>query len=54
MSVEKKITPKVQFQPEAARAIFMKGVLAEAVQQGYGVEAQGRLLVVALRAWEGR
>lgn len=48
------ITPENQFQPGPLRQAFLKGVLIEAHEQGYAVEAQGRLLVLALRAWERR
>ena len=48
------ITPKDQGQPEPRRYLFLQGVLKEAVVQGYSIEDQGRLYVVALRAYESR
>lgn len=48
------ITAENQHQPDEARAAYLAGVLDEARRQGFSKEAEGRLLVVAIRAWEGR
>jgi hypothetical protein len=49
-----KITDANQNDPHQLRTSFLQGVLHEAHEQGYSKHAAGRLLVVALRAWERR
>ncbi len=55
MNTDTAITPEKQAHPDDKhRWLFLKGVLLEALIQGYSIEDRGRLFVVALRAWEGR
>ncbi len=54
MNKDGKITPKNQNNPEPARALFLQGVMDQAQEEGYGTRDTGKLLVVALRAWEDR
>lgn len=56
MNESNHITSKNQAHPQdqSLRRIFLEGVMQEASVQGYGVKDQGRLFVVALRAFEGR
>lgn len=49
-----KITPLNQVKILTGREAFLQGVLLEAGHQGYSLEGQGRLFVVALRSWEKR
>ena len=48
------ITPKNQGYPDDTRRLFIAGALHEAEQQGYSIFARGRILVLAMRTWEGR
>lgn len=48
------ITEDNQRQPDVVRQAFLNGVMVEAHVQGYSKAATGRLLVLALRTWEGR
>jgi hypothetical protein len=48
------ITSENQHQPDLQRKAFLEGVIAEAHKNGYSMASVGRLVVVALRAWEGR
>lgn len=54
MNGNEPITHENQHQPDKARAAFLAGVLDEARRQGYSTESYGRLVVVAIRAWEKR
>jgi hypothetical protein len=54
MDPKQPITSDNQHQPDQQRAKYLDGVIAEAHRNGYSMESVGRLVVVALRAWEGR
>jgi len=47
------ITDESQRNPEMCRQAFLNGVMVEAAVQCYSKAATGRLLVLALRTWEG-
>lgn len=51
---EKAITEEKQACSNEPRRNCLNGVVTEAFNQGYSSEAIGRLIVLALRAWERR
>lgn len=46
------VTQDNQHDPEPARSAYLRGVIEEALHQGYSATDTGRLVVIAIRARE--